>query len=118
MGDFIKTNAPFPDSIRWFVYLAHRYSYEAILSISGHFVYIFHMAPKISTLCESLIAQRASVGSLACVLPKVVTQVAALLKDTFAACVLALKIEFDALSDFVLYLNCLVPIIRHSLECL
>ena len=73
--DFIPTNATFPDSVRWFVYLAHRRclsSYEAILSVSGHFVYIFHVAPKISTLGESLIAERASVGALARVLPKVV----------------------------------------------
>lgn len=53
---------------------------------------------------------------MACVLSEVISEVAALLEDTLAACVPAFEIQLDALSDQVFDLDRLVPLLGNTLE--
>jgi len=79
-------------------------------------VYVFEVTPKVSALCEGLLAHCTGKRPLASVLAEVISQIAALLEDALAPCVPAFKIQFDALSSQVFDLNCLVPLLRDSLE--
>lgn len=86
------------------------------LSITGHLVYVFEVSAKIATLGEGLMAHRTVVGPLASMLAEVITQVTALLEDTLTVTVHTFEIEFDALGDLVLHLNCFVPLLRNAFE--
>jgi len=90
--------------------------YVRALSITGHFVYVFEVSAKISTLGEGLMAHRTVVGPLACMLAEVIAQVTALLEDTLTIIMHAFEIEFDALGDLVLHLNSFVPLLRNAFE--
>ena len=81
-------------------------------------MYILKVASEISTLRECLLAQGASEGPLACMLPKMISQVATLLKDTLATSVLTLEVKLYSLRHFMLHLDCFMPLFRNSLESL
>jgi len=79
-------------------------------------VQVFVMTPKITALCEGLIADVAAVRPRGCVFAEVVAQVAALAKDGRAALVLAAEVQLQALGSFVAHLDNFVPFGRDSLE--
>ena len=87
-----------------------------LLGVTGHLVNVLEVTAKVSTLGERLLTQDAGEGPLAGVLPKMVPEIAALLKDTLAASVAASEVEFDALADKVLHLNGLMPLRGDTLE--
>ena len=74
------------------------------------------MTAQISTLGESLSAPWTLEWSLACMLPEVVTEVAALLKDAITAFELAFEVQFEPLSLLVLDLDGLMPVIWNAWE--
>lgn len=67
-------------------------------------------------MSEGLLAERTSERPLACVLPEVISQVAALLENTLAAFMLALEVKLYTLSTQILHLDSLVPVFGHPLE--
>ena len=73
-------------------------------------MHIFEVTAQVSTLGEGLLAEGTDVRSVPCVLPEVVPQVAALLKDTLASGVLAFKIQLYALCSQIFDLDCLMPL--------
>ena len=88
------------------------------LGVSGNFVHIFEVTPKIATLGERFLAQCTRKWSLPCVLSEVISQIAALLEHTFTPWVSAFEIKFDALCVQVLHLNGFMPLFRDSWESL
>lgn len=79
-------------------------------------MYILQVPSKISTLGESFLTEGALERPEACVLSKVVPQVAGLLKDTSTLRVLAFKIELDPLCVRILNSDGLVPLFWDALE--
>ena len=81
-------------------------------------MHVLQVSAQVSTLRESLLAERAPEGPHACVLAKVVSQVAALFEDTSALRVLALEVELHSLGLWVLHSDGLVPLFRNAFESL
>ena len=79
-------------------------------------MHVFEMAAEVATLREGLPAHGAVERSLSCVLAEVIAQVAAFLEDTLAPGMLAFEIVFDALSDSVSNLDCLMPLLWNAFE--
>ena len=79
---------------------------------------VLHVPPQIAALGEGLLAPWALEGSLASVLPEVVTEVAALLENAAAPFELAFEVQFESLSLLVLHLDCLVPVVWNARESL
>ena len=77
---------------------------------------INQMSTEVSTLRERLAAQLTSKGPCTSVLAEVISQVATFLEHAPTSIILALEVEFDAPSGFVLHLNCLMPLSRDVLE--
>lgn len=88
------------------------------VDIAAQIVHVFEVATEITALRERLVALLANEWPLASVLSEVVPEVAGLLKHRVAAGVHALEIELDALGLRVPDLDGLVPVGRHSFECL
>lgn len=74
------------------------------------------MSTKVSTLSERLAAQLTGKGPCTSVLAEVISKIATFLKHALAPIILALKVEFDAPSDLMFHLNCLMPLFRDVLE--
>jgi hypothetical protein len=79
-------------------------------------MHILEMSPEIATLSEGFLAEWTFEGTQAGMLPEVVSQVAALLKDTPTVRVTALEIKLYSLSFRVLNSYCLVALFRDSFK--
>ena len=79
-------------------------------------MHVLQMTAKVSTLSERLVTERALKRSHSCVLPEVISQVTALLKNTPTVRVFALEVELHSLSLRVLNSDSLVPLLRDPFE--
>ena len=79
-------------------------------------VNVLHMPSQIATLSEGLFAPRTLEASLDSVLSEMISQVAALFKNTVAPFELAFEVQFEPLSLLVLDLDGLMPVIWNAWE--
>jgi hypothetical protein len=79
-------------------------------------VHILKVPAQITTLSESLGADVAGEGSLACVFAEVVSEVATLFKGRATACETAFEEHLDSGSLWVPHLDGLVPVLGDSFE--
>ena len=89
------------------------------LAYSAVHVAISSACPKFLLGCIfSALAPWALEGSLASVLPEVVTEVAALLENAAAPFELAFEVQFESLSLLVLHLDGFVPVVWNARKSL
>jgi hypothetical protein len=77
---------------------------------------VLEVAAQVTTLSESFNTGGTAKGTHACVLPEVVSQVAALPEDGTAALVTTLEVKLDSHGLRVSHFDCLVPAIWYALE--
>ena len=79
---------------------------------------IFKMTSQISALSKGFLAERALKRAQTCVFPKVISEIAALLKSTTTIRVLAFEVELDSLGVRVLNSDSLMPLLWYTLKSL
>lgn len=84
--------------------------------ISGNTMHILEVAAQVTTLGESLLAEGAFERAETCVLPEVISKVAALLEYASTLRVLALKVQLYSLCLWVLDSDSLVPLLGYPFK--